>query len=200
MARWSPSCRPPACSTSRELIELLLRRADEEQIATAVKARSGRRDGRVAAGPGQRRQCVDCRRGDGADPRPRPPPRPLRPGADRVRRSCRRRPRSRLTQVVGAGAAPALAGDAPTARRPTASWPRRAPRCSRRHDPAKRLEALAAALIRLLDEQGRLDDDLIAAAAEEGEVVLRRPGAGAPRGDRRRRCVRPAARRRRQRR
>ncbi len=29
------------------LIELLLRRADEEQIATAVKARSGRRDGRL---------------------------------------------------------------------------------------------------------------------------------------------------------
>ena len=33
-----------------------------------------------------------------------------------------------------------------------------------RHDGDKRLEALAATLVRLLDEQGQLDEDLVAAA------------------------------------
>ena len=41
-----------------------------------------------------------------------------------------------------------------------------------RHDEDKRLEALAALLVRLLDEHGRLDEDLVSAAAADGEAVL----------------------------
>jgi hypothetical protein len=76
-----------------------------------------------------------------------------------------------LTQIVSAGLRRRLltAGDRQAADRQLASA---SAALLRRHDPSKRLEALAAVLIRLLDEQGRLNEDLIAAAAEDGEVVL----------------------------
>ena len=41
-----------------------------------------------------------------------------------------------------------------------------------RHDEGLRLDALVAALVRALDEAGRLDDEMLAAAAHEGELDL----------------------------
>ena len=49
---------------------------------------------------------------------------------------------------------------------------RHAAACSREHDPARSIDALTAALVRLLDEDGGLTDDLILAAAHEGEVAF----------------------------
>ena len=39
-----------------------------------------------------------------------------------------------------------------------------------RHDPGSSIEQLTSSLVRLLDEEGQLGDDLIAAAAMEGEM------------------------------
>jgi hypothetical protein len=39
-----------------------------------------------------------------------------------------------------------------------------------RHDPGSSIEQLTASLVRLLDEEGALGDELIAAAAMEGEM------------------------------
>ena len=152
------------------LIELLLRRADEEQITTAVKARSGRRDGRLLQtlvsdenasisaaamalilARGRRRDSFGQARVEYDD----------LPAETAVA----------LTQIVGAGLRRRLLAnvDKQTADRQLALA------CAAllaRHDEDKRLESLAAVLIRLLDEQGRVDEDLIAAAAEDGEVVL----------------------------
>ena len=62
-----------------ELMALLFRRADEERIGAAMRARSGRREARADPGAGQsrRRRGFGC--GDGADPRARPSPRSLWP-------------------------------------------------------------------------------------------------------------------------
>ncbi len=152
------------------LIELLLRRADEEQITTAVRARSGRRDGRLLQAlvsdenptlsaaamslilaRGRRRDRFGQARIEFDDIPPRTA--------------------VALTQIVGAGLRPRLLI---TTDRQVADFQIAAASSAlvARHDPAKRLEALAAGLMRLLDEQGRLDDDLIATVAEDGDVVL----------------------------
>lgn len=152
------------------LIELLLRRADEEQIATAVKARSGRRDGRLLqtlvsdenASISAAAMALILARGRRRD----------RFGQARIEfDDLPAETAVALTQIVSAGLRQRLmvtvdkkAADRQLAAASTALLAR--------HDEDKRLEALAAALIRLLDEQGRLDEDLIAAAAEDGEVAL----------------------------
>jgi hypothetical protein len=164
------------------LIELLLRRADEEQITTAVKARSGRRDGRLlqtlvsdeSASISAAAMALILARGRRRD----------RFGQARVEfDDLPAETAVALTQIVAAGLRRRLLAnvDKQTADRQLALA---SSALLARHDEDKRLEALAAALIRLLDEQGRVDEDLIAAAAEDGEVVLvaqalaRRAGIG----------------------
>ena len=152
------------------LIELLLRRADEEQITAAVRARSGRRDGRLLqvlvsdenASISAAAMSLILARGRRRD----------RFGQARIEFDDLPPPTAiALTQIVGAGLRPRLLV---TADRQVADHQLAAASTAlvRRHDPAKRLEALAASLMRLLDEHGRLDDDLIATLAEDGDVVL----------------------------
>ena len=152
------------------LIELLLRRADEEQIATAVKARSGRRDGRLLqtlvsdenASISAAAMALILARGRRRD----------RFGQARIEfDDLPAETAVALTQIVSAGLRQRLmvTVDKKAADRQLAAA---SAALLARHDEDTRLEALAAALIRLLDEQGRLDEDLIAAAAEDGEVAL----------------------------
>src|SRR5918994_1386840 len=152
------------------LIELLLRRADEEQITTAVKARSGRRDGRLlqtlvsdeSASISAAAMALILARGRRRD----------RFGQARIEfDDLSAETAVALTQIVSAGLRQRLLV---TVERQAADRQLAAASAAllARHDDGKRLEALAAALIRLLDEQGRLDEDLIAAAAEDGEVML----------------------------
>lgn len=153
-----------------QLVELLLRRAEEEQITTAVRARNGRRDGRLLQvlvsdenasisaaamalilARGRRRDRFGQARIEFDDLVPETAVMLTQFVAASLRR--------RLLITLGRQAADhqlASAGAALLAR----------------HDPGKRLEALAADLVRLLDEQGRLEEEMIAAAAEDGDVVL----------------------------
>lgn len=152
------------------LIELLLRRADEEQITIAVKARSGRREGRLLqtlvsdenASISAAAMALILARGRRRD----------RFGQARVEfDDLSAETAAALTQIVSAGLRRRLVAtvDRQAADRQLASA---SAALLKRHDESKRLEALAGALIRLLDEQKRLDEDLIVAAAEDGEVVL----------------------------
>jgi hypothetical protein len=152
------------------LVRLLLRRADEERIATGAKARSGRREARVLQGlvshedgavaaaamalilaRGRRRdrfgQCLLH-----FDDLPREEAIAL------VHLVCAAIRRD-LAAVVGAGEADRLLFAA--AERALAS-----------HDSGSALEALNAKLARLLDEEGDLTDELIAAGAMEGEMTF----------------------------
>ena len=152
-----------------QLIELLLRRADEEQIASAVKARSGRREARLlqslvsdeSAAISAAAMALILARGRRRDRFGQP-----RVELDDLPQDCAvalanavcAALRSRLTVTSGQSADRYLA-DASVV-------------LLTRHDSSRRLEELAADLVRLLDEGGRLDDDLLAAAADEGEMTL----------------------------
>ena len=153
-----------------KLIELLLRRADEEQITTAVRARNGGRDGRLLqtlvsdenASISAAAMALILARGRRRD----------RFGQARVEfDDLPAETAVDLTQIVSAGLRQRLLVtlDKQAADRQLASA---SAALLARHDEDKRLEALAAVLVRLLDEQGRLDEDLIAAAAADGEAVL----------------------------
>ncbi|HEX6603407.1 MAG TPA: DUF2336 domain-containing protein [Sphingomicrobium sp.] len=152
------------------LVRLLLRRADEERIGSAARARSGRREARVLQGlvshqdgavaaaamslilaRGRRRdrfgQCL-LHFDD------------LPPGEALA-----------LVQIVAAalrrelvaGLGPAQADSLLTeAGRQLAG----------RHDPESGLEALNARLVQLLDEEGGLSGELMSAAALEGEMIF----------------------------
>lgn len=153
-----------------KLIELLLRRADEEQIATAVRARNGGRDGRLLqtlvsdenASISAAAMSLILARGRRRD----------RFGQARVEYDdLPRQTAVDLTQIVSAGLRRRLlvnldkqAADAQLA---AASA-----KLLARHDEDKKLGALAATLVRLLDEQGQLDEDMVSAAAADGEAVL----------------------------
>ncbi len=153
-----------------KLIELLLRRADEEQITTAVRVRNGGRDGRLlqtlvsdeSAAISAAAMSLILARGRRRD----------RFGQARVEfDDLPAETAVDLTQIVSAGLRGRLlvsidkqAADRQLAAASTALLAR--------HDEDKRLEALAAMLVRLLDEQGRLDEDLVSAAAADGEAVL----------------------------
>jgi hypothetical protein len=155
--------RPP-------LVRLLLRRADEERIATGARARSGRREARVLQGlvshedgavaaavmalilaRGRRRdrfgQCLLH-----FDDLPREEAVAL------VHLVCAAI-RHDLAAVVGSGEADRLLSAASEHALAT-------------HDPGNALEALNAKLARLLDEEGDLTDELIAAGAMEGEMTF----------------------------
>lgn len=151
-----------------DLMALLLRRADEERIAAGARGRTGRREARVLQGlvshdngavaaaamalilaRGKRRdrfgQCLvaldDLGRGN----------------ADL------------LVHAVAAGVSRELNGD----RAAGAADAALAEACQdllERRDPDRSVDALTAALVTLLDEDGVLTDELLLAAAIEGEI------------------------------
>jgi hypothetical protein len=152
------------------LIDLLLSRADEEQTASAVRARSGRREGRFLqalvsdedAGISAAAMAMILARGRRRD----------RFGQMRIEfddlsievaqsvvHSASAALRRRLLLSMDAGSADRHLAAASSA-------------LLARHDDGKKLEALTADLVRQLDENGRLDEDLFAAAADEGEFGI----------------------------
>jgi len=151
-----------------ELMALLLRRADEERIATAARARSGRREARVVQGlvshhngavsaasmglilaRGRRRdrfgQCLlgfdDLSRGL----------------AERLAQSVAAALRHDVAAAHGAAAADSELSAAAFG-------------LVERHDRSRSIEALTATLVALLDDAEGLKDDLLIGAAQEGEV------------------------------
>ncbi|MGN6059579.1 MAG: DUF2336 domain-containing protein [Sphingomicrobium sp.] len=164
------------------LFRLLLRRADEERIATGAKSRAGRRDARVIQGL--------VSHGDGAIA-----------AAAMTLIIARGRRRDRFGQcllhyddlpvqeasalVCSLAAAlrlnlAAAGGTAQADRQLSAAMAQ----VMSRHDPGSSIEQLSASLVRLLDEENALSDELIAAAAMEGEMnfvaqaLARRSGIG----------------------
>ena len=152
----------------RGLVQRLLRRADEERIATGARSRIGRRDARVVQGlvshsdgavaaaamaliiaRGRRRdrfgQCLLH-----FDDLPREE-------ASVLVQVVAAALRSELASRLGKAEADRLLGGATT-------------QLLASHDPGSSLENLTANLVRLLDEEGDLNDDLIAAAGIEGEM------------------------------
>jgi hypothetical protein len=150
------------------LMALLVRRADEERIATAAKARSGRREARVLQGlvshdygavaaaamalilgRGRRRdrfgQCLIAF-DDLSEP-----------SAEHLVHAVAAGMRRELAASRGASVA-----DAELAQASDAVLDGR--------DPERSIEALTAALVLFLDEGGTLSDELVLAAANEGEV------------------------------
>ena len=152
------------------LVSLLLRRADEERIATAARARSGRREARVLQGlvshdygavaaaamalilgRGRRRdrfgQCLvsfDDLPVDSAES---------------------------LAHAVAAGLRHELA----SSRGPAAAdleLSEAAANVVERRDEERGIEALTSALVHFLDEAAGLTDDLVLAAAHEGEIAF----------------------------
>ena len=151
-----------------DLMALLLRRADEERIAPAARARSGRRDARVLQGlvshgngavaaaamalilaRGRRRdrfgQCLASF--DDLDPNT----------AASLAHAVAAGFRKELASVHGSAAADSELAAASA-------------KLLSRHEPARSIEALSASLVSLLQESGSLNDDLILAAAQEGEA------------------------------
>jgi hypothetical protein len=150
------------------VVQRLLRRADEERIATGAKARVGRSDARVIQGlvshtdgavaaaamaliiaRGRRRdrfgQCLLH-----FDDLPRDEARILV-------QSIAAAFRGELVKRAGVAEADRLLSSASA-------------QLAASHDPGSSLEYLTATLVRLLDEEGDLDDELIAAAGVEGEM------------------------------
>jgi len=151
-----------------ELMALLLRRADEERIATAARSRIGRRDARalqalvshdngsVAAaamalilGRGRRRdrfgQCLvsvhDL----------------SREAAGRLVQAIAASLRSDVAPAHGTAAAD---GELVAA----------AARLMATHDPSRSIDALTSVVVEVLDRAGCLSDELLLACAQEGEV------------------------------
>jgi hypothetical protein len=152
------------------LVRLLLRRADEERIATAANARSGRREARVLQG------LVSHQDGAVA-------------AAAMALILARGRRRDRfgqcllhfddlasdeartLVHLVCAGLRPdlvAVLGAAEADRRLAHA----AEQVLASHDPGSGIDALTANLVRLLDEEGDLSDELFVAGAMEGEMTF----------------------------
>jgi hypothetical protein len=151
-----------------ELMALLLRRADEERIGTAARARSGRREARAVQGlvshhngavsaaamalilaRGRRRdrfgQCLA-----GFDDLPRE-------AAVRLVLSVAAALRPDLASARGAAAADSELASA-------------AGRLLDKQEPGRGIESLTAALVAVLDESGGLTDELLLACGQEGEV------------------------------
>ena len=149
------------------LMALLLRRADEERIATAARARSGRREARVLQGlvshdygavaaaamalilaRGRRRdrfgQCLVT-----FDDLPDA-------SAENLVNTIAAGLRRELSTAGASGADLELAQAADSV--------------LERHDVERSSESLTAALVHFLEEGGGLSDDLILAAAHEGEI------------------------------
>jgi hypothetical protein len=152
------------------LVRLLLRRADEERIATAARARSGRREARVLQG------LVSHEDGAVA-------------AAAMTLILARGRRHDRFGQCLlhfddlpSAEAAAlvhiicaALRGevaDAAGVSRGDVVLSEASEQVVSRHDPESSIEALTGRLVQLLDEERSLSDELIGAAASEGEIIF----------------------------
>jgi hypothetical protein len=150
------------------LMALLLRRADEERIATAARARSGRREARVLQG------LVSHDYGAVA-------------AAAMALILARGRRRDRFGQALVAfddlpeataehlanAVAAGLRRELAAARGPSnadAELAQASDGVLDGHDSERSIELLTAALVHFLDEGGGLTDDLILAAAQEGEI------------------------------
>lgn len=150
------------------LMELLLARADEEQISSAVRARQSRRQARflqplvsdedpsisaaamaLILARGRRRDRYGQVRLEFDDV-------PHQDAACIVH-AVAAALRPRLVRTATPGAADRQLGQAAAA-------------LLARHDPGRSLESLTAALVRLLAEAGRIEDELIAVSADEGEL------------------------------
>lgn len=152
------------------LMNLLLRRADEERIGTAARARTGRREARAVQGlvshqngavsaaamalilaRGRRRdrfgQCLV--------------------GFDDLERSTV----ERLVNSIAAALRPdvAAAGGAATA---DSELTTSASRLVDKHDPSRSIDELTATVVAILDDSGGLTDELLLACAQEGEVAF----------------------------
>lgn len=153
-----------------DLMALLLRRADEERIGTAARARSGRREARAVQG------LVSHHNGNVS-------------AAAMALVLARGRRRDRFGQCLigfddlsseGAGRlvlaiAAALRNDIAAAHGAASADSELAAAAAQlldRHDPARSIEALSGAVVTLLDESGALSDDIILACAQEGEVAF----------------------------
>jgi len=151
-----------------ELMALLLRRADEERIATAARARSGRREARVLQG------LVSHDYGAVA-------------AAAMALILGRGRRRDRFGQCLisfddlSETSAEALAQAVAAALRRELGAARGLPAADaeltqasdnvlEHRDPERGIDALTAALVVFLDESGGLTDELVLAAAHEGEI------------------------------
>jgi hypothetical protein len=153
-----------------ELMTLLLRRADEERIGTAARARTGRREARAIQGlvshhdgavsaaamalilaRGRRRdrfgQCLL-----GFDDL-------SRKTAERLVLAIAAALRCEVAAVHGSAAADTELAAA-------------ADRLIDRRDPSRSIEALTAAVVAQLDEAGALTDELLLASAQEGEAAF----------------------------
>jgi Uncharacterised protein conserved in bacteria (DUF2336) len=151
-----------------ELMALLLRRADEERIGTAGRARSGRREARAIQG------LISHHEGAVS-------------AAAMALILARGRRRDRFGQCLIAfddlsretadglvhAVAAALRRDVAAARGPAAADSELANAAGRlldRHESARSIEALTGALIALLEDSGGLNDELLLACGQEGEV------------------------------
>ena len=151
-----------------DLMAMLLRRADEERIGTAARARSGRREARALQGlvshhngavsaaamalilaRGRRRdrfgQCLL--------------------GFDDLSHETA----ARLVHAVAAALRQDVASAAGTAAADT-ELAAAAHQLLDRHDAARSIESLTRAAVVLLDESGAMTDELLLACAQEGEV------------------------------
>jgi hypothetical protein len=152
------------------LMALLLRRADEERIATAARARSGRREARVLQG------MVSHDYGAVA-------------AAAMALILGRGRRRDRFGQCLiayddlSASSAEALVHAVAAGLRRELAASRGAPAADLElaqasdkvledHDEERGIDSLTGSLVHFLDESGGLTDDLVLAAAHEGEVAF----------------------------
>ncbi len=153
-----------------ELMALLLRRADEERIGTAARARSGRREARAIQG------LVSHHEGAAS-------------AAAMALILARGRRRDRfgqcllgfddlsheLAEQLANAIAAALRNDVAAGHGAAAADSELTSAASRlldRHEPARGIEALTGALVSVLDENGSLSDELLLACAQEGEVAF----------------------------
>ena len=150
------------------LVQRLLRRADEERIATGAKARIGRRDARVVQGlvshtdgaVAAAAMALIIARGRRRD----------RFGQCLLHFDDLPRDEARvLVQAVAAALRIELVGRMAKAQADRLLANATAQLLAS-HDPGSSLENLTATLVRLLDEEGDLDDERIGAAGIEGEM------------------------------
>jgi hypothetical protein len=152
------------------LMALLLRRADEERIATAARARSGRREARVLQGlvshehgaVAAAAMALILGRGRRRD----------RFGQCLVTFDDLSLPTAELLlTAIAAGLRQDLAGHRGAAGADQ-ELAEAVGNMLERHEDQRGIDSLTAALVHFLDEAGGLTDDLILAAAHEGEVTF----------------------------
>src|SRR4051812_46446587 len=150
------------------LMSMLLRRADEERIASAATARTGKREARVLQGlvshsngsVSAAAMALILARGRRRD----------RFGQCLV--AFDDLPRSTAETVVHMVAAGLRAALGPTRNFADAELIAASQRVITQHDPSRGVDALTASLVGLLDGDGGLSDELILAVAHEGEVAF----------------------------